>query len=431
MRYEDALAYIDEHANYEKTGRLTSPSTANIERLLAAMGDPHLAHPVIHITGTNGKGSTAQMITRLLMSYGLTVGTYASPHLERINERMSRNSEPIDDTTFGEMVGAIADLEVISGVRPTFFEIVTAAAFRWFADIAVDVAVIEVGMLGRWDATNVVDAQVAVVTNVGFDHNEYAGPTLADVAREKAGIVKPGSTLVIGETEPALVEIFKAEGPLAVVERGPHFDCTDNALALGGRLLTLRSQSTIYRDVFLSLHGRHQGENAAVALAAVEAFFDAPAPGDLVAEAFSSVSMPGRFEVIGHQPLVILDGAHNPHGADRCAEVFFDDFDPAGRRILMVGCLRGREPDTLLSALRADEFDLVICTTAPSPRGVPAAEIASAARQIGCDDVETIPDIAEACRAAIRAAQPDDAVLVTGSLYVVGDARPILRRLGT
>lgn len=429
MRYDDALAYIDEHANYEKTGRLTDPSTENIERLLSAMGDPHTAYPVIHITGTNGKGSTAQIITRLLMARGLTVGTYASPHLERINERIARDAEPIDDASFGEMVGAIADLELIAGVRPTFFEIVTAAAFRWFADIAVDVAVIEVGMLGRWDATNVVDSQVAVVTNVGFDHTEFAGPTLAHIAAEKAGIVKPGSTLVVGETDPAIVEIFRAEGPAAVLERGADFDCVENTLALGGRVLTIRTPTTIYEGVFLALHGRHQGDNAALAVASVEAFFDAPVPGDLVAEAFASVSMPGRFEVIGHQPLVILDGAHNPHGGDRCAEVFFDDFDPAGKRILVIGCLSGRQTDALLSALRADEFDRVICTTAPSPRGVPAAEIADAARAIGCDDVQAIPSIPDACRAALGMAEADDAILVVGSLYVVGEARPILRRL--
>src|SRR5688572_21483648 len=177
--FADALAYLDQHASYDKTGRVTSPSVEPISRMASAMGDPQLAMPVIHITGTNGKGSTAQIITRLLMARGLTVGTYASPHLERINERIARDAEPIDDVSFGEMVGAIADLELIAGVRPTFFEIVTAAAFRWFADIAVDVAVIEVGMLGRWDATNVVDSQVAVVTNVGFDHTEFAGPTLA------------------------------------------------------------------------------------------------------------------------------------------------------------------------------------------------------------------------------------------------------------
>ena len=210
MRYADALAYLDDHASYEKTGRITSPSLEPITRLTAAMGDPQHACPVIHVTGTNGKGSTVQMITRLLMAHGLTVGTYTSPHLERVNERLSRNGEPIDDDDFAEQVAAIADLEALIGVRPTYFETMTASAFRWFADIAVDVAVIEVGLLGRWDATNVVEAQVAVVTNIGMDHNEFAGPTLADIATEKAGIIKPTSAAVIGETRPELLDIFEA-----------------------------------------------------------------------------------------------------------------------------------------------------------------------------------------------------------------------------
>ena len=182
MDYHDALAYLDDHASYEKTGRVTSPTLEPITRLCAAMGDPQHAYPVIHITGTNGKGSTAQMITRLLMAQGLQVGTYTSPHLERINERWARDGEAIADDELAEQIAAVADLEGLTGVRPSYFEACTAAAFRWFADTAVDVAVVEVGLLGRWDATNVVTAQVAVVTNIGMDHNEFAGPTLADVA---------------------------------------------------------------------------------------------------------------------------------------------------------------------------------------------------------------------------------------------------------
>src|SRR3954454_1099489 len=212
MSYADALAYLDAHASYEKTGRIEHPTLERMKTLVEAMGDPQFAYPVIHITGTNGKGSTAQMITRLLMAHGLTVGTYTSPHLERVNERMTYNSEPIGDDDFAEQVGAVADLEMLAGVRPTYFEAVTAASFRWFSDLAVDVAVVEVGLLGRWDATNVVDAQVAVITNVGLDHTEFAGPTKADVASEKAGIIKPGSAVVLGETDPALVDIFLVEG---------------------------------------------------------------------------------------------------------------------------------------------------------------------------------------------------------------------------
>src|SRR4051812_36177252 len=190
MSYADALAYLDAHASYEKTGRIEHPTLERMKTLVEAMGDPQFAYPVIHITGTNGKGSTSQMITRLLMAHGLTVGTYTSPHLERLNERISRNGEPIADEELAEQVAAVADIEGIVAVRPSYFEAITAAAFRWFADVAVDIAVVEVGLLGRWDATNVCQAQVAVITNIGLDHTEYAGPTTLDIAREKSGIVK-------------------------------------------------------------------------------------------------------------------------------------------------------------------------------------------------------------------------------------------------
>jgi len=424
MDYDAALAHLAEHTNYDVTGRINSPSTERIERLMAVMGEPQRAAPAIHITGTNGKGSTAQMITRLLMAQGLTVGTYTSPHLERVNERMTRNGEPISDEEFAEQITSIADLEVLAGVSPSYFEICTAAAFRWFADIAVDVMVVEVGLLGRWDATNVVDGQVAVVTNVGYDHLEYAGPTLADVAHEKAGIVKPGSTLVLGETTPELVAIFRATDADRVYERNVDFECAENVLALGGRSLVLRTPTSIYSQIYLPLHGRYQGDNAAVALTAVEAFFDAPLAQDVVEEAFAGVRVPGRFEVLGHQPLVIVDGAHNPPGADSCASVVFEDFDPAGRKILVAGFLR--DPRSMLEALRADEMDIVICCTPDSPRAVRAADSAAAARALGCDDVSYSDSVVDACDAALARAEADDLVLVTGSLYVVGTARPHL-----
>jgi dihydrofolate synthase/folylpolyglutamate synthase len=429
MDFDAALAYLDQHASYDKTGRVTSPSVEPIARLCSAMGDPQLAMPVIHVTGTNGKGSTVQMITRLLMAKGLTVGTYTSPHLERINERLKRNGEPISDEEFAEQIAGVADLELITGVRPTYFEAVTAAAFRWFAEIAVDVGVIEVGMLGRWDATNVVDAQVAVITNIALDHTEFAGPALADIAREKAGIIKPGSAVVVGETDPALVDIFRAEGGASYLVRGEQFDTDDNALAVGGRSLVLRTPTTIYQDVFVPLHGAHQGENAAVALTAVEAFFAAPLPEDLVHEGFANVEMPGRFEVMGVQPLAIIDGAHNPPGADVCAGVFFNDFHPDGRRILVVGTLR--DPAEMLAALRADEFDVVHACTAPSPRGVPAATVGKAALELGCSEVYVHDTVEGACRAAMRNADADDAILASGSIYVAGAARPALRHLAT
>jgi dihydrofolate synthase/folylpolyglutamate synthase len=426
MDYAAALTYLDDHASYEKTGRISSPSIDPISRLCAAMGDPQLAQPVIHVTGTNGKGSTAQMITRLLIAQGLTVGTYTSPHLERVNERIRWDGEPISDDDFAEQIAGIAALEGITGVRPTYFEAITAAAFRFFSDVAVDVAVIEVGMLGRWDATNVVEAQVAVITNIAMDHNEFAGPQLEDIAREKAGIIKPGSVVVIGEDDPDLVEIFLAEGGASNLVRGEQFETLDNSLAIGGRSLDIRTPTTIYSDVFLPLHGRYQGDNATLALTAVEAFFAAPLAEDVVHEGLANVTMPGRFEVMGVQPLAIIDGAHNPPGADLCAEVFFGDFQPEGRRVLVVGTLR--DAAEMLAALRADEFDAVYACTAPSPRAVSSTNIARSARDMGCAEVYAHDTVEGACAAAMRAAGPDDAVLVAGSLYVAGAARQAIRR---
>jgi dihydrofolate synthase/folylpolyglutamate synthase len=427
--YEAALAHLAEHTNYDITGRIASPSTERIERLMAVMGEPQRAAPAIHITGTNGKGSTAQIVTRLLVAQGLNVGTYTSPHLERVNERLSRNAEPISDEELAEQISAVADLELVAGVSPSYFEICTAAAFRWFADTAVDVMVVEVGLLGRWDATNVVDGQVAVVTNVGYDHLDYAGPTLVDVAREKAGIVKPDSTLVLGETTPELAAVFRDVPSERIYERDLDFECAENQLALGGRLLTLRTPTTIYGDQFLPLHGRYQGDNAAIALTAVEAFFDAPLAQDVVEEGFAEVKVPGRFEVLGHQPLVIVDGAHNAPGADSCAAVVFEDFNPAGRKILVAGFLSGHDPATMLEALRADEMDVVICCRPDSPRAVPAEDTARAARALGCDDVSYTDSVEDACDAALARASGDDLVLVTGSLYVAGAARPHLRQV--
>jgi dihydrofolate synthase/folylpolyglutamate synthase len=428
MQYGEALNYLDEHASYEKTGRVESPSLDNINTFMDLMGQPHLSYPVIHITGTNGKGSTTQIITQLLIAHGLQVGTYTSPHLEKLTERISRNNEPISEQDFADCVAAIADIEVIGGVRPSYFEVMTAAAFRYFADTAVDVAVIEVGMLGRWDATNVVNSSVAVVTNIALDHTEFAGPRLEDIAFEKVGISKPGSVLVVGDTNEELREIWNAAESAAVLLRGNDFEVSENELAVGGRMIDVRTERAVYKELPLPLHGQHQGDNAAIALTAVEEFFGNVLDVDVVREGFAAVRMPGRFEVLGRGPLVVIDGAHNPAGADVCAQVFFDDFSPEGKRILLVGALKGRDPQMLLSALRADEFDVVICCTAPSPRGLPANDLASAAKQMGCEQVVVCETVEAACDKALSIAREEDAVLVAGSLYVVGSARTYLRR---
>ena len=428
MQYGEALNYLDEHASYEKTGRVESPSLDNINTFMDLMGQPHLSYPVIHITGTNGKGSTTQIITQLLIAHGLQVGTYTSPHLEALTERISRNNEPISEQDFADCVAAIADIEVIGGVRPSYFEIMTAAAFRYFADTAVDVAVIEVGMLGRWDATNVVNSSVAVITNIALDHQEFAGPRLEDIAFEKVGISKQGSVLVVGDTNEELREIWNAAESAAVLLRGNDFEISENELAVGGRMIDVRTERAVYKELPLPLHGQHQGDNASIALTAVEEFFGNVLDVEVVREGFAAVRMPGRFEVLGRGPLVVIDGAHNPAGADVCAQVFFDDFSPEGKRILVVGALKGRDPQMLLSALRADEFDAVICCTAPTPRGIGANDLASAAKQMGCEQVVVCETVESACDKALNIAREEDAVLVAGSLYVVGSARTFLRR---
>ena len=312
-------------------------------------------------------------------------------------------------------------------MRPSYFEIVTASAFRWFADIAVDVMVLEVGLLGRWDATNVADAQVAVVTK---RRPRPHGAGRADPGRHrlgKAGIVKPGSTLVLGETD-ELAAIFRAEKPAITWERDIDFGTIENQLAIGGRMLDLRAPYATYPEVFLSVHGRHQGDNAAVALAAVESFFDSPLGVEVVREAYAEVAVPGRFEVLGHQPLVIVDGAHNPDGAV-VRHGDGEDFAPFGEDILFAGFLWCRAPREMLGALLADEAAWVICCRPPSPRGIPAEETAAAARAMGCDQVLTVSEVTRACDAALQRATADDAVLITGSLYVVGEARPHLKRV--
>jgi dihydrofolate synthase / folylpolyglutamate synthase len=402
--------------------------------LVDVLGQPQHDYPVIHITGTNGKGSTARMATALLAAHQLAVGTYTSPHLEHVTERISRNLEPIDPEELAGVLGELATLEdqrFFAG-RPSYFELLTAAAFAWFSQVAVDAAVVEVGLLGRYDATNVADGQVAVVTNVGKDHTDGVGDWRRRIAGEKAGIVKPGSHLVLGETSPDLRPVFTAEGPATTWVRDEDFGVVTDRLALGGHVVDLRTPHGVLEEVFLPLHGAHQAQNAAVAVAAVEAFFDRPLDPGVVAEAFADLRIPGRFEVVHRAPLLVLDGAHNPDGARAAAATLADEFDVAGTRRWVIGPLAGRDVDELLEAFGVRPGDHVVATTAPSPRGVPAADVAKAAEARGAD-AEAVADVDAAVAAAwgaATAAGEGDLVIVTGSLYVVGAARTACRRLG-
>jgi len=423
----ELVAWLDGHINFEllMPSRLGAPTLYRMEALCRLLGDPEKACPVIHITGTNGKGSTARILTELLMANGLTVGTYTSPNLARVNERLTRDNEPIDDDDLAEVLGALALIEPLLPEPLTRFEILTAAAFRWFADSPVDVAVVEVGLGGRWDATNVVEPEVAVITNVSYDHVEVLGPTLADIAREKAGIIKAGCRLVVGERAPELVAIFEAAAAEVGVAptwlAGRDFDCTSD-VAVGGRLLDLTTPGAHYSEVFLALHGAHQADNAVCALSAAEAFFGAPLSSDVVEMAMDAVRVPGRLEIVGRDPLVVLDGAHNVAGARALARSLAEEFTAGGSSVAVIGMLEGRDPSAMLEALAPAGLRLLVACTAPSPRAIPATAIAEAARALGLQAlaVDSVTDAVGVARSRLEAG---GTLVVTGSLYVVTEAR--------
>jgi dihydrofolate synthase / folylpolyglutamate synthase len=428
----EGLAWLAGHIDLEKTAAIAGrPPRQSLDRMAAlchVLGDPQRDQPAIHLTGTNGKGSTARILASVLGAHDLTVGTYSSPHLEHIGERIARNGEPIDDASLAAVLTDLAAVESLLDERPSYFELLTAAAFRWFSDVAVGAAVVEVGLLGRWDATNVVDASVAVLTNIGLDHTDGTEGWRLRVAEEKAGIVKPGSTFVLGERDPELRPVFAASPAAEIWVRGEDFTSEANVLAVGGRSITVRTPYGTHRELFVPLHGPHQGENATIAIAAAEAFFGRAVDEEVLAAALASVTVPGRLEVVRHSPLVVLDGAHNRDGARALADALREGFSPAGGRHLVLGVLAGRDPAELLAALGVGAADQVVCATPPSPRGVPAAELAEAVTATGAR-ATAVPEVGEALRRALDHAGADDLVLVTGSLYTVGAARSACRDL--
>lgn len=439
MEPGEGLAWLDSHVNLEALNvpvgeprRVAHPTLERIEGLTKLLGFPQLDLPVIHVTGTNGKTSVARLTSDLLAEQGLSVGTYTSPHLERVHERITWNGHDIDDDALDELLRLVADLEPHLEQTPSYFEILTAVALRFFVDVAVDVAVIEVGLGGTWDATNVVDANVAVVTNVSVDHVEYIGPSRADIASEKAGIIDAGSVLVLGETDPELVPIFEARGAASTVRRNRDFGVTNNRLAHGGRLVDLYTARSKIDEVLLTLHGAHQADNAVVALSAAEAFLDRPLDPDLVATVFGRARSPGRLEVVGHQPLVLLDGAHNVAGARALRDALAEEFPPSPR-ILVVGFLREKDPVEMLTALDAASAALVICARPPSPRALDPEVVAEAAVAVGVapERVVAVDSVEDAIARATEVAEPDQQIVVTGSLYVVGAARSVLHPAGT
>ena len=395
------------------------------------LGNPQHDIPAIHVTGTNGKGSTCRMLTEIIGATGLKVGSYSSPHIERVNDRIMIGNEPVDDESFLAAIAEIADIEpwVIkaTGETPSYFEVICAAAYNWFAASAVDVNVIEVGMGGKWDATNVIEADVAVITNVGPDHLEIIGPTVAEVAQEKSGIISKRSHVICGETDPALVEIISKANQRATWRRSVEFELSEDRLAVGGRLIDLRTSFGQHAELFLPVNGSHQAENATLAVAAAEAFFGRHLDSEVIQNAFDQLKLPARFEIVSRQPTIIIDGAHNAPAATVVAETLFNDFASEDKPILVIGLNEPREPSAFVQAIGGTHFSKIIATAADWPRAIPADQIAAELNDL--DSITEIqPEVSKALDRALQLAGDAGTILITGSLYLAAQARAQLAK---
>jgi dihydrofolate synthase/folylpolyglutamate synthase len=447
------------------------PSTARIAALMELLGSPQRAYPTIHVAGTNGKTSVARIIDALLTALHRRTGRTTSPHLQSAVERISIDGQPITparyvDTyrelePFVELVDKQSEDGLLPGgpgPRMSKFEVVTAMAFAAFADAPVDVAVVEVGMGGRWDATNVVDAPVAVITPIGIDHTEYLGDTIAEIAGEKAGIIVKreddpeglgtgtDTVVIIGQQVPEAMEVVLAEAiraDAAVAREGSEFAILRRQVAIGGQLLELQGLGGVYPEVFLPLHGEHQAHNALVALAAVEAFFGAGADhqldADAVREGFAAATSPGRLERMRSAPTVFIDAAHNPAGAAALTKALADEFD-FRHLVGVVSVMGDKDVDGILAAIEP-AFGQVVVTHNGSPRAMDVEGLAMRAEEhFGPDRVLTAPTLPDAIETAIALAEEsgnDDAfpdgfsgsgIVITGSVFTAGAARTLFGR---
>ncbi len=422
------------------------PSLDRILALTELLGDPQRAYPVVHLTGTNGKTSTARMTETLLGATGLRTGRFTSPHVESMTERICVDGEPLTEQQFLDAYNEIAPyLHLVdrdSDHPLSFFETMVGMAYSSFADAPVDVAVVEVGMGGTWDATNVVDGTVAVITPIAVDHAKYLGDRPADIALEKAGIIKPDATVVCARQDPEVTAVIAdraVEVGATVLWEGRDFAVERFVPAVGGQMVTLRGLRGEYDEVFIPLYGAHQAHNAVLALAAVEAFAgEQPLDADLVREAFAEVTSPGRLEVIRRSPTIVLDSAHNPHGAAAAAEAISESFT-FSPLVGVVGVMADKDYEGVLAAFEP-VFAAVVCTQNSTSRAMPAEELAEVARGIfGVDRVHVRPALADAIEEAATLAEAggtygeaigSGGVLVTGSVVTVGEARAMLKPRG-
>lgn len=423
------------------------PTLDRVVALLDLLGNPQRAYPTIHIAGTNGKTSVARMIDALLTALGLRTGRFISPHLQLVTERISIDGAPIDPETYVRTYADIApyiDLVDASsaeagGVPLSKFEILTAMGYAAFADAPVDVAVIETGLGGTWDSTNVIDPAVSVITPIGLDHQDYLGDTVESVAGNKAGIIKQDGVVMIGRQDPEVLEVLMrrvADMDATVARYDSEFTVLTRDPAVGGQRLELQGLSAVYGDIFLPLLGEHQASNASLALAAVEVFLGAGRSRELNADAvldgFATVASPGRLERVRSSPVILADAAHNPHGATALAVALRGEYH-FERLVGVIAVMRDKDALGILEAL-SDAFDEVVVTVNSSPRSMPVEELADLAEQVfGAQRVQTAHRMDEAIALAVDLAETGNqesgpygaGVVVTGSVVSAGDARSL------
>ena len=419
-----------------------APSLDRITALCQLLGDPQRNYPVVHLTGTNGKTSTARMIDALLCTLDLRTGRFTSPHLQSMTERISVDGEPLSEDAFVDAFSDVAAYAQIVDdsmeVPLSFFEMSVAMAYAAFADAPVDVAVVEVGMGGSWDATNVADGAVAVIGPIGVDHAAYLGDDPVGIAGEKSGIIKPGAQAVVAAQTPEVLDVIahraRDVGATMVVE-GVDFGVIETLTAVGGQQVTIQGLAARYDDLFLPLHGEHQAHNLALAIAAVESFLGGNAlPADVVAEAVAMVTAPGRLEVARRSPTVVLDAAHNPHGMAATVQAVQSAFS-FSPLIGVVGVMGDKDVLPMLELLDP-VLTTIVCTQNSTPRSMRATDLADAAEGVfGADRVVVAARLDDALERAIALAETAEGyeeafgsggVLVTGSVITVGEARVLL-----
>jgi dihydrofolate synthase/folylpolyglutamate synthase len=413
------------------------PGTERIAALVDALDHPQRTYPVIHVSGTNGKFSVLAIVTSILEQMGLRVGTYTSPDLGVVRERIGFGVDggiaPIDEETFaGTLTYLLPYIELVEkqiGDELTYFELLTAIAFEAFFDAVVHAAVIEAGLGGEYDATNVADAQVAVITNVTLDHIRQFGGDLSKAAWEKAGIAKQGTVVITGIEQDGLFDLVSKrvteKGASEVLRAGHDIEIVSRSMGVGGQMLSIRGRHARYDELFFALHGEHQANNALLAIGAVEAFAGQALDQDALENGLRAVRTPARMEVVGRHPLVIVDGGHNPASAEVVKATIAESF-PHERMTMVVGMLSEKLIDDVL-AIWAPILDRVVVTSPRSERAADPERLVEVLQRLSVPDIEVVRDVASAVDQAISQASEQDLVLVTGSFYTASEARDHLK----